>query len=284
MNKTIKVWPKVPFVQRVDDERFEKAVSWKKMPRFLQRFEHKTSGSFSFVLGDTIELETCNTSDSFYSARQDARERASNTVIDEGSSGHAILRGEPLYSPSRVFRGSDIHYQGRMNFLYQGEASELEDVCEKLIRGESVQIREHQVTSVTPAVPFDDGDYVSIHYTIKGNEDPNDLPGALLRYEGDVKVLVPIDPLGNAVNSKEAVTISTSGWEVQESIMYVGLNDSYQKKKLEHAGFQQLAGSEARVEDVPPELKNEEYVVMGRHELVNLASASGEVFGEDFAR
>ena len=118
-----------------------------------------------------------------------------------------MIRGEPLYSPQRVLRGSDINYPGSMNFLYPATVSELEGSYGKMKRGETVNVWGYKVTSITPAVPFDDGAYIPIHYTRKGDEIADDLPGALLRYEGDIKVLIPIDPLGNGKNSKEAIIV-----------------------------------------------------------------------------
>jgi hypothetical protein len=100
------------------------------------------------------------------------------------------------------------------------------------------------------------------------------LPGALLRYEGDIMILVPIDPLGNGgENSKEAVTTNTEGWRVEESILFVSANDTARKSELEQeAGYHRLADDEANPEDVKAlNLKQGEFIVMGRHELLNVA-------------
>jgi hypothetical protein len=99
----------------------------------------------------------------------------------------------------------------------------------------------------------------------------DDLPGALLRYEGDVMVLVPIDPLGNGgKNSKEAVTTKTEGWRVEDSILYVNANDTARQTVLEQAGYHRLADDEANREDAKAlNLQQGEFIVMGRHELLN---------------
>ena len=273
--QTVRVMPNVPFIQRVDDDEYDKAVSWQKMPFFLKRFTRRQTTGFSFVLGETIDSRSSTDFEAFHSAREGAAQEWAaqglpGDVVNEGDNGHAILRGEPLYSPQRFLRGSDIHFQGSMNFLYKASLSELESICSKLGADDN-EVWGFNITSVTPAVPFDDAEFVPIHYTMTGEEDPMELPGAILRYEGNVKVLVPIDPMGNGMNSKEAVTASTSGWEVRESIMYVDVLDTEWKQELETAGYHHLADSEANVDEVERlGLKNGQFIVMGRHELVNL--------------
>ena len=84
-------------------------------------------------------------------------------------------------------------------------------------------------------------------------------------------MLVPIDPLRDGINSKAAITTKTSGWEVRESIMYVDVHDSEWKQELELAGYHQLAESENNMDDVKHlGLENEQFIVMGRHELVDI--------------
>ena len=106
------------------------------------------------------------------------------------------------------------------------------------------------------------------------------LPGAILRYEGDVEVLVPIDPLGNGQNSKEAVTTRTIDWEVQESIMYADPEDTEWQQELESCGYYRLSREEARSGDVKElSLNDKDVIVMGRQELVYLNRVDGD---EDF--
>ena len=198
----VKVCDDTPFILCIDDPLLEKAQSWAKLPAYRQLFEFNSGAGMSFVLGDST-VSGDNTS--YNSARRDTAAIAPGGLIQEDADGHLLVRA---HAPTE----SATHHQSSISFLYSAPKVELEEVYRKLNAGTRVVIWGYEVISVKPAVPFDDSHFLPIHYTVKNSETTDDLHGALLRYEGNTMVLVPIDPLGNGgKNSKEAVTTKRDG-------------------------------------------------------------------------
>lgn len=76
-SNAVRVLTSVPILQHVDDSEFKKAVSWKKMSRYLKRFKRQVQAGFSFVLGRTLEYDDDMSSvGSYHTAREDAAESA----------------------------------------------------------------------------------------------------------------------------------------------------------------------------------------------------------------
>ena len=215
--------------------------------------------------------------------RSEAQQRTPGVLLAEDASESVLVRAknpdpQAVYSSHRLLRGQDINYPiASINLLCEAPRSELLQIFSDLKAKKQVQIWGYEVISIKPAIPFDDSTFLPIHCTVKPGDKGDDLPGAILRCEGNATVLIPIDPLGNGKNSKEAVTTCTKGWYVQESIHYVGIGDEAAKEELQEAGYHQLVDSEADPRDVKYlDLKPGEFIVMGRHELLNAFSQDSQ--------
>lgn len=277
-------------IKRVDTPELKQAMAWAQMGRLTLRMPtldpRPTPAQQGFVFGVASNEDN---SPSTYSENVACTARnTQGTVLGRGliadsevaeDLGNVMLevlepvdpnnrRGTKSLWPEFVFLG----FHKSIHVFYPAKVSKLSEMYAQLKKGEVVTIKGYTVVSMTPTVPCDISEFLPIHYKPRQGADLK--PGAILRHEGEMEVLIPLCALDIKYENKDIITASSKGWRVLDSVHYVKPEEVEEYRLHDYLP---LDKSEADPLDVDIEaVANGSIVVMGRQILVDGTASDQE--------